>query len=124
MDGGGCYCVGVTLRPKVRHAPRQPNTAFQLADPTLPDRCFLGVLREVCPIWIGWRARRRSYSLSREVPKVILETGPSVKGLFLLAGSAFARFSLQVVARAFAFSWSNSAWVIVPASRSCLADAI
>jgi hypothetical protein len=26
--------------------------------------------------------------------------------------------------RAFAFSWSNSAWVIVPASRSCLADAI
>ena len=27
-------------------------------------------------------------------------------------------------ARAFAFSWSNSAWVIVPASRSCLADAI
>jgi hypothetical protein len=30
----------------------------------------------------------------------------------------------QVVARAFAFIWSNSAWVIVPASRSCLADAI
>jgi hypothetical protein len=30
----------------------------------------------------------------------------------------------QVIARAFAFSWSNSAWVIVPASRSCLADAI
>ena len=26
--------------------------------------------------------------------------------------------------RAFAFSWSNSAWVMVPASRSCLADAI
>ena len=32
--------------------------------------------------------------------------------------------SCQVVARAFAFIWSNSAWVIVPASRSCLADAI
>ena len=32
--------------------------------------------------------------------------------------------SCQVVARAFAFVWSNSAWVIVPASRSCLADAI
>ena len=32
--------------------------------------------------------------------------------------------SCQVVARAFAFNWSNSAWVIVPASRSCLADAI
>ncbi len=32
--------------------------------------------------------------------------------------------SCQVVARAFALSWSNSAWVIVPASRSCLADAI
>jgi hypothetical protein len=30
----------------------------------------------------------------------------------------------QPHARAFAFSWSNSAWVIVPASRSCLADAI
>ena len=27
-------------------------------------------------------------------------------------------------ARAFALIWSNSAWVIVPASRSCLADAI
>jgi hypothetical protein len=32
--------------------------------------------------------------------------------------------SCQLVARAFAFNWSNSAWVIVPASRSCLADAI
>jgi hypothetical protein len=32
--------------------------------------------------------------------------------------------SSQVVARAFAFIWSNSAWVIVPASRSSLADAI
>ena len=32
--------------------------------------------------------------------------------------------SCQVAARAFAFIWSNSAWVIVPASRSCLADAI
>ena len=32
--------------------------------------------------------------------------------------------SCQVVARAFALIWSNSAWVIVPASRSCLADAI
>jgi hypothetical protein len=30
----------------------------------------------------------------------------------------------QPHARAFALSWSNSAWVIVPASRSCLADAI
>jgi hypothetical protein len=30
----------------------------------------------------------------------------------------------QPHARAFAFIWSNSAWVIVPASRSCLADAI
>ena len=30
----------------------------------------------------------------------------------------------QPHARAFAFSWSNSAWVIVPESRSCLADAI
>jgi hypothetical protein len=30
----------------------------------------------------------------------------------------------QPHASAFAFSWSNSAWVIVPASRSCLADAI
>src|SRR6478752_2688839 len=32
--------------------------------------------------------------------------------------------SSQGAARAFAFIWSNSAWVIVPASRSCLADAI
>ena len=32
--------------------------------------------------------------------------------------------STQHYARAFALSWSNSAWVIVPASRSCLADAI
>ena len=44
--------------------------------------------------------------------------------LFLVAGFAFARFRCQVVARAFALIWSNSAWVIVPASRSCLADAI
>ena len=59
-----------------------------------------------------------------QFPKVILETGPSVKWAFLLAGFAFARYRCQVVARAFALIWSNSAWVIVPASRSCLADAI
>jgi hypothetical protein len=40
------------------------------------------------------------------------------------APSSTSRLTDTLHARAFAFSWSNSAWVIVPASRSCLADAI
>jgi hypothetical protein len=38
--------------------------------------------------------------------------------------SSTSRLTDTPYARALAFSWSNSAWVIVPASRSCLADAI
>ena len=49
---------------------------------------------------------------------------PSLAAGFSPCGFAFAQFRCQVVARAFALIWSNSAWVIVPASRSCLADAI
>ena len=51
-------------------------------------------------------------------------TEPSASKLALVWCGQIVVRSCQVVARAFAFIWSNSAWVIVPASRSCLADAI
>ena len=61
-------------------------------------------------------------SLSGQPSSLVMDS-PSRCARTLWCGHTVVR-SCQVVARAFAFIWSNSAWVIVPASRSCLADAI
>ena len=75
---------------------------------------------------IYWPTRR---SRAAWTPLADGEFHASVKNA---AGSSGSELSIidksgsptQPHVRAFAFSWSNSAWVIVPASRSCLADAI
>ena len=52
-----------------------------------------------------WRRRVVSYGISPQCGQSVVH-------------------SCQLVARAFAFIWSNSAWVIVPSSSSFLAEAI
>ncbi len=67
-----CCCHAAT---KSETAPRQPNTAFQPADPTLPDRSFSASSVRSASFGSDGGARRRSYSLSPEVPKVISKQG-------------------------------------------------